>query len=194
MYEVAATFDCLITINQKLACCKKQISFYLTSVAIFIFSAGYYIFFIFNFTIVSKTTWLGSYFDSSLNKTVNKTREYFLYEYTEFSYTDANSVLKFAHGIMRDVALLFISMFLNILLLMTMKKSIAKKKNLIKSNATITQPTAMTVSSGRPSIAPVKKPSQQISSARRAERNMTVMLIITGIQYFFGKQSFLSLS
>jgi hypothetical protein len=40
-YDVAATFDCLITINQKFDCCRKNLSFYIISTGVFIFPVLY---------------------------------------------------------------------------------------------------------------------------------------------------------
>lgn len=172
MYEVAATFDCLITISKRLACCKKQISFYLTSVTMFVFAASYYIFFLFNFAIVKKKAQLGSYFDASLNQTVNQTREFFVYEYTEFSYTDLNSSFKIAHGLMRDGVLLILSVMLNILLMFKLKKIMKKK---IRISTVSLDGSKLT-----------SRQSSTLINARRAHKNMAIMMIVSGLNYLIG--------
>ncbi len=55
-FELAATFDCMITINRKFDCCKKKLFFYVTGLAIFVYSSLFYVFFLLRFKISKMPT------------------------------------------------------------------------------------------------------------------------------------------
>jgi hypothetical protein len=176
-YEVAAAFDCLININKKFECCKKNLYFYVISVAVFVFSAVYYIFFLYNFKITGYVRVIDAYFDANLNTTVaNQTREYFLYEYTEFASTDLSKVFSRGHGMLRDVITLVVLVILNGMILLTIKRSVQMKKNMTMSGGNAQQQAAV-----------VKRPKHgSVRAAEEAQRNVTIMIVLIGINYFGG--------
>lgn len=90
-FELAAAFDCFIIVNNKLEFMRKNVYFYVISTVITLYSLVFYIFFLFTFRIVHKTVPI---FEPHLNKTGNLTRDYFIYEYTEFSRTSWEKVLR----------------------------------------------------------------------------------------------------
>lgn len=179
--DVAATFDCLITINKKMAYCQKIMFFYLVTFITFLYSAIYYIFFIFNFEIVAKARLDPN--DVYTNMTGSKPVEYFVYEYTEFSKTSLNTGLRLWHGLSRDVIIIVLLVVLNIMILITMKRSTRKKKKLLLTN-TSQVATRVEQTNSQPSSSH-KKPSS-LATAQDAERNMTLMIVLSGVNYFIG--------
>jgi hypothetical protein len=184
-FEIAAAFDCWISIKGKLAYCKRQLVFYAVSAAISVYTVLFYIFFIFNFEIVRKSRVEGA-----------QNVSYYVYEYTDFSRSETNVVFRFMHGFTRDAFALIAILLLNLLILLTMKKTIKKKRELnghmtvnkadlavIPSRATFSTASSKTRNGGESKTTNGSKSEESASSA---ERNIKIMLVASGVNYFFG--------
>jgi hypothetical protein len=155
-YEVAATLDCLLTINQKLECCKKNLVFYIVSVSVFAFAALFYTFFLFNFTIVKYTRVIGDYQNKTTGVVNQTVQQFYVYEYSEFSTSSANIILKRAHGVLRDVVTLVVLVILNVMIMLTVRQSVNSRRRLTNNNT------------------------------NASARNVTIMIVVIGCNYLCG--------
>jgi hypothetical protein len=119
---------------------------------------------------------------------------YYIYDYTEFYGTSLNKAFRFSHGLIRVAIALFVLLGLNFLILVTMKKSIKNKIKLTRSNQNVFGDAPLTILSRTTSTIPrtgtAKSKSNRrsvgSSSARQAERNVTVMILVSGFNYLLG--------
>jgi cation transporter-like permease len=188
LFEVAATWDCLITLTMKFQCCQNNVVFYVTSAVFTIYPCLYYIFLLYEFQIV-KVTIVDQIVDVSNSSGVflkNVTSSYYTYEYTDFVNTQTYFVFRFMNGMVRDVILLVLLLVLNGLILSTMKRSLERKRRM---TLTTLNPT---VTGGNLVQSVGRKRSVATSAATRnqavndAERNVTIMIVASGVNYFVG--------
>lgn len=182
--EVAATFDCLITINQKMTFCKKTIWFVLVVVGTLLYTALFYTFKLFEFNI-------GKHPKENHDNS-SSPGYYYFYEYNSFHNSKPDKAFKVVHGVTRDVITLIIIVILNALILISLKKKMSNKKKLTSINvgttnqnasrtdASVTQhpSTTLAVSGG--------KAKEKHSRADRAASKATTMVIMIGVNYLFG--------
>lgn len=186
--EVAATFDCLITINQKMTFCKKTIWFVLVVLGTLLYTGLFYTFKLFEFHI-------GKYPKEDHGHHENSTASgyYYFYEYTSFHNSQPDKAFKVVHGVTRDVITLVVIVILNGLILISVKNKMARKKKLTsisvgtanqnasKTESSMTQhPTATFSVNGAP------KTREKLSRADRAAAKATTMVIMIGVNYLIG--------
>jgi hypothetical protein len=154
--------------------------FYITSAVLTICPCLFYTFVLYEFDIVQVTRIFG-----------NVTLSYYIYEYTSFAFTYTGSTLFFVHGIVRDVVLLVILLIMNMCILFTMKRSFRNKRRLTTASEPSARNQVQTIATVGPSIAnrtsKVRKShAQQNTAANDAERNVIIMIVFNGLNYFAG--------
>jgi hypothetical protein len=121
-FEIAATFNCAISIEKKMKWCEKKLSFWLWVVSVFVLSFGVEMFPIFTFYI-TESNYIDKY-----NRTIH---EYSIY------FTDLSSKLKMFYlteSIIKDVILLLILLLLNIYILFKLIQIGIRKRRLTSNN------------------------------------------------------------
>ena len=126
--EVAATFDCYITINKRCDCCLKRFCFWVVVVVSMLYSAIYYSYFLFIREIVPIN--IGN---------LSKEESLYKLETTPFYYSSAKTYLNLIHALVRDLVILIALIVLNVLILWSLVKSTKRKRRLGASNAQIQQ-------------------------------------------------------
>ena len=118
--EILATFDCYISINGYLKCCKSKYLAYILILIVHFFAFIYYIYVIYSFDIVPVKS--------------EQKQTFYHFGYTKFYYTVFAYTLRIMHTMLRDVSAFILLILLNILILFTFKKSMERKKNIGSKN------------------------------------------------------------
>jgi hypothetical protein len=116
VFEIAATFDCYITIIKKFTFFQTNLFFYSFSSLVVIVCTLVYIIFPFNFTI---------------KKVSNHTYEY---DYSKFGKTSLSNSLYMADSFIRDGFFLVVLIFLNALILSLLIKTTKRRRDLVRNN------------------------------------------------------------
>lgn len=119
--ELAANFDRYKVLSKKFKAFNKLTYKHGIS-GMLIYSSLFYVYKFFERKIVKRST-----------KTNNTTSEYYSLIYTKFGSSDQVIVFDFVHSLIRDAIIVALMFMLNMLTLSTIKKILARKKNLTKS-------------------------------------------------------------
>ena len=151
--EILATFDCYITINGYLKCCKSKYLAHTLILMVHLFASIYYIYAIYSFEVVPV-------------QSVNEQKNYD-FGYTQFYYTDFAHTLRIMHTMLRDVSAFILLIILNFLILITFKKSMERKKKILRQNQK-------------------HNGSKNFTCIEKADRNNTRLIFFSGINYMMG--------
>jgi hypothetical protein len=124
-FEIAATFNCAISIEKRLKWCEKRLSFWLWVVSIFVLSFGVEMFPIFMYSIVESND------IDQFNQTVHK------YHFSKNSLFFKNDALSLGESIIREVMFLLILLLLNIYILFKLIQIGRRKKRLTSNNSNV---------------------------------------------------------
>jgi hypothetical protein len=158
-FEVAATFDCAISIQNKMKWCAKRTSFYVTLVIVIVVS----------FLFMAYIPVFEKIYKLKKVNNLNQTITIYISYYTEFIFDHPYiiSIYLKVESYLRGLILLLILVAINIYILFIMFK-VRKRKEMLTSN------------SRNIGINPL------ISSAEKAERRKIKMIIFLLFLYFFG--------
>jgi hypothetical protein len=123
VFEVAATFDCLITINKTFIFCQKKLFFYSFSFFVLIFLVLFYLIYPFGYKIEKKTNFIDNMTTSFYDNEFNQFGSSFFYK---------NVVL--IDSMVRDGLFLLILIILNGFILNLLKKSTQRRRALVGNN------------------------------------------------------------
>ncbi len=115
MFEIAATFDCLITINNKWPVFQTKKCFYIVSLVIFLYCISFYVYIPLNGTIIEDYTFLNA------SNYTNKVRFTVKWSQTDFYEVDV---------IIRDAVVLVALIVLNVLIFISIKRAAANKRRI----------------------------------------------------------------
>ncbi len=153
--DIAAAFDCYITVNNKLPFCRTRAFFYIICIFIYAFFGTFCLYLIFDYKIFK----IGV--DASdVNATTNKNSLYDCAK-TNFYESDVDRIFKAAQTVLRDVLPLIALVVLNLLLWFTIHQSTLRRKNMRQGNI-----------------------GAIIDRAEHAEHNKMLMIACTGINFF----------
>jgi hypothetical protein len=159
IFEVAASFDCFLTINKfkKFKFFYSSTFFYIVTIVAIVYSSIFYIYLLFIYEIVA------TYSTNSLNTTQISYRTV----ETNFSTTKLAKNLKFTHMAVRDIIILLLLLIINIFIFKTMRR-VGKTKIRLQSVRVITR--ELTVQ--------IRK--------REAEQRRLLLIFSIGFNYFIG--------
>jgi hypothetical protein len=120
VFEIAATFDCYISINTKLKCCQTNLFFYLFSFCAVV--VYFLVYLIFPFRFVSK---------KEMATVNNNTITHYSNEISSFGETFYKFHLGFLDSLMRDFILFIIVVILNVMVLVSLIKATRRRRTLI---------------------------------------------------------------
>ena len=131
--EVAATFDCLITVKQMFPRLKTNRACLIFVTIVSVYSTLFYIFRIFTYNIVEiqavkRNETIGNN-ETSLVLTPSR----FVLQASEFSKTALSETLGLMHTASRDAFVMIVTLILNMFLLMTLKDAVKLKKRMTTS-------------------------------------------------------------
>ena len=155
--ETLATFDCLCFITKRFTIINSKIFFWTSVIFLHVYAVIFYMFWIFSYQITSESS------------------NSFTLILTSFYYSDFVKYIKYLHAIQRDFTVLLLLLILNILILIKVKKTISKKRQLLAGNT----------ASGSNSV--TNQPSSALMiNVKKTEKNSELMIILTGVNYFLG--------
>jgi hypothetical protein len=125
LFEIAASFDCAISIENNLKWCRNKLSFVITALVIFAFCASFLSYHVFGYQIFETTD-----YEMSANGTRIKLHNYEAIRELKYENLDYN--LDKAEVFVRDFAVLFILFIINIYIIYKMVQ-IRKRKSQLQS-------------------------------------------------------------
>lgn len=177
-----SAFICLLLISNKLPRLKEQFlkpnTFLITLVFIVLFSVAFYLYQIFENYIASDV--------DSFNCTVYSVQR------TEFGNSQVKGRMEIAATVLRDGVNLFVLVTLNVLILISLKKSLKKKKHILTATVIVDDSrTKIGAKKNENEIhhdsAPVNCNLNQITNINRKEVRQTIMIILTCLNYLIGR-------
>lgn len=179
--EIASTLDRLIMIYNIFSFGKTKLYFIIVNVVLIIYSSVFYLDYIFTFRIVEKHVAMNS---TSSNDSYEIT--YFAYELTEFSSSTFAVVLQLWETLHRDAIVMILLVILNTFILIKFKETMSKKRNRMQKLSIIPNPATHETNASVNSTRPTATSNAQMQSVEAAERNLTIMIVMTGINYIIG--------
>lgn len=157
LMEIAATFDCLISVWNKYKWMLSGLAFWIVVICSFVVSFAYHSYIILQAYIAP--------YNQTIQVSENVTKTILKYRYinTPFYGSQTSINLMLAESLIRDLGFLVIIFLLNFLVLLEIKKVTQRRRAMNKSGSDKTIQTALT-----------------------AERNKCVMIMVTGVNYFLG--------
>jgi hypothetical protein len=122
--EIAATFDCYITINSKCKCCQTNSFFYSFCVLILCFSFIIYLTFPLGFVIKHTI---------KIDPVLNKTFYFYYRDFNDFGDTQLFENIHFMNSIVKDGIFLVILVTLNVMILVTLQRT-TQRRRVLKGN------------------------------------------------------------
>lgn len=193
--ELAATFDRLIVIYNILPFCKTNLYFIIVNVVLILYGCGFYSHYIASIRIVEKQAIVNT---TLSNGTIVATQSsYFTYEFTDFFFSNVERGFQLMETLGRDAIVIFFLIIFNIIIMIKFQQTMTKKK--IRAQAAYLNPVVLSNGSGSaetnnastPSKLRAKTPkSKLIETVQSAERNHTIMVILTGVIYIVGHSTY----
>jgi hypothetical protein len=180
LMEVIMTLDCYLSITKRWKFLLKEKMFYVIISSAIAFSVLYHTYYIFG-RIVAEVDISRSMNETSVNGTTAFFVEYKIAK-TSFGKSRVFKFLSSFRTILRDIALLIVTIVLNTLILIEMRSVTLAKRRLILNSSTPSHATDESDTSV------VKAPPQShlVSTAVQAERKRCIMVLVTGLVYGFG--------
>ncbi len=156
-FEIAATFNCFITINKHLKRCMVIHWFYIITVFIFLFCSLFNLYQPFELDIFTGTLTNGFKLDS------------FYLTPMSFAYSATDTIFKIVSTVLRDALPLLLILILNGLILWSLRQA-TQRKHKIQNNSNVSTMSSIS--------------SPMLATARRAERMKVLMIVMTGVNLF----------
>jgi hypothetical protein len=156
IFEMAAIFDCYITITSKFRSFQKNLCFFSFSIAVIIILSLFYLLVPFGLTIKRTVV---------IDSNNNETSFSYSSEFNEIGDSSVYSTTGLVNAIIRDYIFLFILLILNIMILFLLKRTTQRRRILGGANSTNNTLSA---------------------ASRKAEKKKMIMVIATGFNYFIG--------
>lgn len=169
LMEIAATFDCLISIRQKYKWLISNISFWLVVSSSIVFSFGYHVYTFFQFSVGIRYT------NTTVNGSVTQS-SYYYQKQSSFRFSQVSLNLLTAEALIRDVVFLVILIILNFFILLELKRVTKRRIEM----STSTHESAHSVTGTRPPR------DKNVQLAMSAERKKAFMIVATGLSFLLG--------
>jgi hypothetical protein len=153
IFEIIATFDCFITISSTFKWCQNNLFFYLFTILSILLVSIYLLIYPFGFVISKK-----------IQSNVNTSFTIYFYEYNDFGESSVYSDLAAANAIVRDGVFLIILLSLNLMILISLKKTTERRRILTKNNTN----------------------QNLLSASQNAENKKLIMVLAIGLNYTIG--------
>jgi hypothetical protein len=156
IFEIAAIFDCYITITSKLRLIQKNLFFYLFSIAVIIVFSLFHLIVPFGLTIKRNI---------EIDSNDNKTRTSYSSEFNDFGHSSFYSNFGLVSAIMRDYIFWILLLILNIMVLFLLKRTTQRRRALEDGN---------------------NANNNLSAKAHHAEKKKMIMIIAIGCNYLIG--------
>lgn len=189
--EVAATFDCLITVKQMFPQLKTNRACFIFVTMATIYSILFYSFRLFTYDIVEINMKRNA---TTNNNTFLVTTSRFVLQSSKFSKTVLNKALKFMHTASRDALVMITTLVLNMFLLATLKDAVRLKKRMVASRTSAVTNLMLSSMVVDETVANNSSRQQQQhqqsktkrTAAERAEVKTRIMVMLVGLNYCMG--------
>jgi hypothetical protein len=159
-----------LSITQKLKLLQRPAAFYVISLASILFAVAFNSCLFFEGFITRITYPIPIGYEDSIPLVYNYT--YYYFGYTYFALSDVNQWLVVAQSLFRDLILMIVLVVINTLILFEIKKSTQRRIQLANHGGHTSTLTTVTNAS--------------VLNAVRAERRRAKLIVLSGLNYFFG--------